>query len=330
MDGRPIVAVLDVLPARSRDVLNARFAPEFEVVYAEEADPARRVEIARNATVLLVGWSSVDAALIDATRRCKVIHKLGVGIDKIDVRAAERRGIPVLLAAGINADAVAEMTILLMLAVIRRLRWAAEELRAGRFHKEALRVSTLQLMGRTVGLVGAGHVGRAVARRLAGFGTRVIYFDARRLPAEVERDLGVTYAPLDELVAASDIISLHLPSTLETGGMFNADRFARMKRGVFFINTARGALVDEEALVDAVRQGIVRGAGLDVTVEEPLLPTSPLLQLENVLVTPHIAGAVADNYPRVIDHAYRNVMRVLSGAEVPADDIVFWPAVGSR
>ncbi len=330
MDGRPMVAVMDVLPARSREVLGARFAAEFEVVYAEEGDPARRVEIARDATALLAGWSPVDATVIDATRRCKVIQKLGVGVDRIDVQAAERRGIPVLRAAGINADAVAEMTILLMLAVLRRLRWASEELRAGRFHKEELRVSTVQLMGRTVGLVGAGHVGRAVARRLAGFGTRMVYFDVRRLSAEFERTLGVSYAPLEDLVAASDIVSLHLPSTPETRGMFNADLFARMKRGVVFINTSRGALVDEDALVDAVRQGTVGGAGLDVTAEEPLPPTSPLLQLENVFVTPHMAGVVADNYPRVVDHAYRNVKCVLSGAEVPADDVVFWPVLRSR
>ncbi len=310
--------------------MNARFADGFEVVHADHGDVGCRVEIARNATVILAGWTSVEAAVIEATTHCRVIQKLGVGVDKIDVAAAQRRGIPVLCAAGINADAVAEMTILLILAVVRRLRWASEELRAGRFQKEALRVSTFQLTGRTVGLVGAGHIGRAVARRLAPFDVRLVYFDIRRLPAEMERVLGVSYVPLDELVATSDIVSLHLPSTPETRGMFNADLFAKMKHETIFINTARGALVDENALIDAIRRGTVLGAGLDVTAEEPLPPTSPLLRLENVLVTPHMAGVVADNFPRVIDHAYKNVMSVLSGAAVPADDIVFWPPAHTR
>lgn len=325
MTARPVVAAVDVLPAHSRDVVNERFGDGFEVVHADRGDVGCRVEIARHATVILAGWTAVEAAVIEAATHCRVIQKLGVGVDKIDVAAARRRGIPVLCAAGINADAVAEMTVLLMLAVVRRLRWASEELRAGRFQKEALRVSTFQLTGRTAGLVGAGHIGRAVARRLAPFDVRVVYFDVRRLPAEMERALGVSYRPLDELVATSDIVSLHLPSTPETRGMFNADLFAKMKHGTVFINTARGALVDESALIDAVRRGTVLGAGLDVTAEEPLPPTSPLLRLENVLVTPHMAGVVADNFPRVIDHAYRNVMAVLGGAAVPADDIVFWP-----
>jgi phosphoglycerate dehydrogenase-like enzyme len=323
---KPVVAVLDVISPESREVLSARFGRDFKVLFAEAGDAARRLEIAREATALLAGWSPVDATLIEAAERCRVIQKLGVGVEKIDLAAARRRGIPVLRAAGINADAVADMAVLLALAVIRRLRWAAEELRAGRFRKETMRATTFQLAGRTVGLVGAGHIGRATARRFAAFGTRLAYYDVCRLAPQAERDLGLAYRPLEDLVATSDILSLHVPSTPETRGMFGRDLLAKVKRGAVLINTARGDLIDEAALVEALEQGVLLGAGLDVTAQEPLPSTSPLLRMENVLITPHQGGAVADNYPRVADRAFDNVMRVLHGGEVPPADVVFWPA----
>jgi phosphoglycerate dehydrogenase-like enzyme len=323
--GIPQVAVIDVLPPASRRIIDARFGQRFAVVYAETPTIAHRADIVREATALLVGWSALPAQVIEAARHCKVIQKLGVGVDKIDLEAARRRGITVLRAAGINATAVAEMTLLLMLAVLRRLHWAVGEYQAGRFQKEYLRTSTFQLAGKTVGLVGMGHIGRAVARRLRSFEAKAIYYDIRRLGREEEERLGVTYSPLDDLVSESDIISLHVPSTPETRAMVNARLFARMKRGVILINTARGAIIDEAALVDALRQGIVGGAGLDVTAEEPLPPGSPLRAFGNVLITPHMAGAVADNFPRVVDHAYANVCRVLAGEPVSAEDVVVSP-----
>lgn len=325
MGTAPLVALLDVMPERSRDVLAARFEPDFRLRFATTGTPEEQHALAAGATVLLTMWGSVDADLIAAAKGCRLIQKLGVGTDKIDLVAAERQGVAVLKAAGINADAVAEHAVLLTLSVSRRLLWAVAETREGRFQKEPLRASTFQLVGRTVGLVGLGYIGRAVARRFAGFGVEVVYHDPRRLPPEDERELGVRYLPLDELLAGSDVLSLHLPSTPETLGMVDDAFLARTKPGVILINTARGTLVNEDALARAIADGRVLGAGLDVTAVEPLPRTSPLWGLDQVVVTPHQGGAVADNFPRVADRAYRNAQAVLSGTNPGGDDIVVWP-----
>lgn len=319
---KPILAVLDVVSKESRETIESRFGREFEVRFVESADPSEVVEAGRDATAMLVIWSRVDAQLIDQARRCKVIQKLGVGVDKIDLAAARSKGVTVLRAAGVNASAVADLTVLLTLAVLRRFRWATEELRAGRFQKEALRSTTFQLEDKVVGLIGLGYIGRAAARRFSAFDAKLQYYDVRRLLPDEERELGVAYVPFERLLATSDVLSLHVPSTPETRGMLNADALRKMKRGVVIVNTARGELIDSDALVEALREGIVFGAGLDVTWPEPLPPHSPLFEFENVVITPHIGGAVANNFCRVVDHAYRNVKAVLSGGAVPAADVV--------
>jgi phosphoglycerate dehydrogenase-like enzyme len=321
---KPRVAVLDFLPPGSRETIRERFGPDFDVRFAE-GDAEQRLGLVADAAVLLAGWDAVDARLLDAAASCRLIQKLGVGTDKIDLIAAKRRGITVLRAAGINATAVAEMTVLLTLAVLRRLVWAAESVRRGELAKEQLRTMTYQLAGKTVGLVGAGYVGRAAAKRFASFEVTLAYYDLRRLPEEIERELHLSFRSIDELVSTSDVLSLHLPLTPDTHGLVNSDLLSRMKPGAILINTARGGLVDESALLKALKDGTLAGAGLDVTIQEPLLPTSPLLALENVLVTPHYGGSVADNFPRVVAHAYRNVTNALAGLPVPAEDVVWRP-----
>jgi phosphoglycerate dehydrogenase-like enzyme len=321
---RASVAVLDVLSPTSREQVLEAFGSRFDVVFNDGSHGAKK-RIAAGATALLAGWDRVDADVIGSARVCRVIQKLGIGTDKIDVEAARREGVAVLRAAGVNSEAVAEMAVLLTLAVLRRLIPAVETVRIGKMAKEELRASAYQLLGKTVGVVGAGHIGRAAARRFAAFDTTIVYFDVARLSREVEHQLGMTYVELDELVAKSDIVTLHLPLTDETRHLFDRRLLARMKPSTVLVNTARGGLVDEAALVDALASRALLGAGLDVTEDEPLSPESPLLALENVIVTPHYAAAVADNFPRVVRHAYRNVTSVLDGAPVSPEDVVWWP-----
>jgi phosphoglycerate dehydrogenase-like enzyme len=321
---KPRVAVLDVLPPGSRQLIQQQFAPDFDVRFAE-GDPEQRLGLVADATVLLAGWDAVDARLVDAAASCRLIQKLGVGTDKIDLLATRRRGIAVLRAAGINATAVAEMTVLLTLAVLRRLVWAAESVRRGELAKEQLRTMTYQLAGKTVGLLGAGYVGRAAAKRFASFDVTLAYYDVRRLPEELERELHLSFRSIDELVPDADVLSLHLPLTPETQGLIDGPLLSKMKPNAILINTARGGLIDEPALIKALEAGSLAGAGLDVTVQEPLPPSSPLLAMDNVLVTPHYGGSVADNFPRVVEHAYRNVVNVLAGLPVPPEDVVSWP-----
>lgn len=320
MTDRPRVAVLDVMPPRSREVIAEWFGSAFDLAFAEPGVAPSAV--VRDAVVVLTMRSGLDAALIESMPDCRVIQKLGVGTDNIDAVAAARRGIRLLKAAGINADAVAELAVLLTLAVYRHLLKAVAQARAGTAAKETLRAESLQLVGKSVGLVGLGHVGEAAARRFAAFGTRVGYFDPYRRTPEEERSLGVRPLELDELFATSDVVSLHLPGAPDGPPLVDAAALARFKPGAVLVNTARGSLVDEAALAAAVGSGHLLGAGLDVTVEEPLPPSSPLFALDRVVVTPHVGGAVADNFPRVIARAHSNVTAVLAGTSPSSADVV--------
>ena len=326
---KPVVAVLDAMPQASQAVINRIFGAEFDVRFVQDDLPESKQAIATDATVLLTMWGSVDATTIAATSACRLIQKLGVGTEKIDDAAASARGIVVLKATGINAEAVAELTVLLMLAVGRQFVKATAAARSGRSTKEALRAESFQLLGKTVGLYGCGHIGRAVARRLAGFDVSLLYHDADRLDADTENELQTRYVTADELVETSDVISLHLPSAPSTRHVINESVLARVKPGVTLINTARGSLIDEDALAQAIIDGRVLGAGLDVTETEPISVDSPLFGLERVILTPHIGGAVANNFDRVIARAYNNTRAILAGKEVAAADVVGVPAQAS-
>jgi phosphoglycerate dehydrogenase-like enzyme len=322
MTDRPIVAVLDVMPPPSRAVISDIFGVDFDVVFVDENDDAAKRTAAVGATVLLTMWGAVDAATIEAARGAKLIQKLGVGTDKIDVPAATAAGITVLKAAGINADAVAELAVLLTLAVGRALPKALAAARAGLLAKEELRAESFQLLGKTVGLLGLGHIGRAVARRFAGFGVELVYHDVRRAPDDVERECAIRYVERDELLSVADVISLHLPSTPATENIVDEAFLKAARPGLILVNTARGSLVDERALAAAITEGRVLGAGLDVTADEPISPDSPLLGLDRVVLTPHVGGAVANNFPRVIARAHSNARAVLDGTAVSPMDVV--------
>jgi phosphoglycerate dehydrogenase-like enzyme len=325
-DDKLTVAVLDPMPAASRQVIADIFGAEFRIVQAEDDSPEAKRLAAADASVLLTMYGTVDGDTIAAAPRARVIQKLGVGTDKIDTAATADRGIAVFKAAGINADAVAELTVLHILAVGRNLGRAMVAARSGKVEKELLRAESFQLVGKTVGLLGLGHIGLAVARRLAPFGVELIYHDLRRTSPENEAAVPIRYVTADELIATADVISLHLPLTPATRNLVGEDVLDRVKPGLILVNTARGGLVDERALAKAIADGRVLGAGLDVTAEEPLPAGSPLHGLDRVVLTPHVGGAVANNFPNVIRRAYANVQALLAGrGEVAEADVVSWP-----
>jgi phosphoglycerate dehydrogenase-like enzyme len=327
---KPVVAVLDLMPPASREVISDIFGGDFRVVFVPDDTAAAKRTAAAEATALLTMWGAVDAATIAAAPRARVIQKLGVGTDKIDSEAAAKQGVAVLKAAGINAEAVAELAVLLILAVGRNLPRATAAARAGLVAKEELRAESFQLLGKTVGLLGLGHIGRAVARRLGGFGVTLIYHDLYRAAPEVEAEHKIAYVSADELIERADVLSLHLPSTPATDRIINAEVLARARPGLILVNTARGSLVDDQALADAVAGGRLLGAGLDVTGTEPLAADSPLLGHDRIVLTPHVGGAVANNFPRVIARAHRNVRAVLDGGPIEPGDVVVAPAGAIR
>ncbi|HEY8477854.1 MAG TPA: 2-hydroxyacid dehydrogenase [Chloroflexota bacterium] len=323
---KPVVVFLD------------RHAPEVQAVIREEApdavelrmvssgDPSERYALAREAAFFVGGIEPIPADLIDAAPQLRLIHKWGVGVDKIDLGAARRRGIPVAITAGANAVAVAEFTVLLMLAALRQLPRRVDQLRAGQWDvaRAEARRQSLQLRGRTVGIVGMGAIGREVARRLRAFEARLTYFDVRRLPRADEEALGLVYAELDDLLRAADIVTLHLPLLPSTRNLLSRERIGRLKPNAIVVNTARGGLVDEEALREALEAGRILGAGVDVFGEEPPPPDHPLRATgaPGLVATPHLAGSVFDNVANVARHIFDNVLRVLNGHPLPPQDLV--------
>jgi phosphoglycerate dehydrogenase-like enzyme len=323
MPRRPIVLCVDILPLAMQELMAGQKPEGLDLVFVETPHEQERVEMAREADYILCSWTPVSGQVIEAGRRVKLIQKYGIGVDKIDLETAARRGVPVCIAAGANAVAVAETAITLMLAVYKRLCVAHNSLRAGEWLKWELRTGCYELWQKMVGLIGGGNIGRAVAKRLShGFECRVLYHDVFRLPPETEAAAGMIYTPLEDLLRQSDIVSLHVPLTPETRGFIGTKTLALMKPTAVLINTSRGGVVDEPALIAALQKGAIGAAGLDVFAKEPPDRDNPLLRMDNVVVTPHNGGGTVDTMKRIIGHAFGNILRVERGEPLPEADRV--------
>jgi len=316
------VACLDVWSEGVRAEVRRVAPAECECVFAASYEAQHQRDLAAEADFVVPGFAAVDRALVDAAPRLRMVQKWGIGIDAIDQQALRERGIALAIASGCNAAPVAELAVALMLSVLRRLSYAQRTLRAGEWVTPQMRESCLQIAGKTVGLVGFGHIGRMLARRLSGFDARVVYFDPQRSEPATEAALNVSYLPLDDLLTASDIVSLHLPLNARTVRTVDAAFIGRMKDGAVLINTARGGIVDEPALVDALRSGKLRGAGLDAFEQEPPPTGHPLLALEQVVATPHMGGGVFDNVAPVALHVFGNILRFARGEPLPPGDLI--------
>jgi phosphoglycerate dehydrogenase-like enzyme len=296
--------------------------PNLEIRFAPSFEPDVQYALAIDGDFIVAGFAPVPARMIEDAPRLRMIHKWGVGYDKIDIAAAKKRGIPVAITAGMNAGPVAEHAVALMLAVYRRIPFVDRELRGGRWRKQEMRSVCRQLKGKTVGLLGLGNIGREVVRKLSGFDVDILYFDVRRLDEAAERALPVRYVPFDRLLAESDILSVHVPLLESTRGMVGEAAIAKMKDGAVIINTARGGVVDEEALYRALKTGKLFGAGLDTYAVEPAAVDNPLFALEQVVVTPHTGGVVVDNVANVTIRVFENMQRFLRGEPLTAGDRV--------
>ncbi|HAC45306.1 MAG TPA: hydroxyacid dehydrogenase [Chloroflexi bacterium] len=253
----------------------------------------------------------VDRAVLERMRGCKLLQMPSVGFDTVDYRAAAELGIPVANAAGYNKDAVADWTVMAMIALLRHSFQGDRALRAGRWRRDD--PVRKQMLGRelgavTVGIIGLGNVGSSVARRLTAFGTRILFTDV------VARDVaGAERVTLDTLLKESEVICIHTPLDVPTGALIGAAELAKMKRGAFLINAARGPIVDQKALVHALRSGHLAGAGLDVYEVEPLPVDSPLRTMENVVLSPHAGGATVEADARLMEMVGDNLRRALDG-----------------
>ena len=303
-----------------REVAPPEFDLSFSVDTTEKAHP-----LIRDSDFTLV-TTEITEKLLRESPRLRLVHKWGIGVDKIDLEGAARQGVPVAITAGSNAGAVSEHTVMLILAALRRLALADQSMRQGKWIYTELRPLCRKLSGKTVGILGFGNIGKNVAQRLQGFEVEIIYHDPYRASEEVERRLNARYVSFDELMADSDVLTLHCPGGEANHHIINASTLGRMKRGSVLVNCARGDVVDEAAMIAALNSGQLLAAGLDAFEPEPLPASSPLLTMNNVVLTPHTAGSVLDNVAPVAAHAFGNMLRVLRGEAIPKSDLVVSPA----
>jgi len=318
MTERPHVVVPQYLHepglGMARDVATVEYWPE-------ESPMRREMLLAAVATadgILSHPASRFDRELLDRAPRLRVVSNVAVGYDNVDVPACTERGIAVCNTPGVLTDATADATVALMLAVCRRAVENDRFTRSGSWRYWTPRLLLGQdLSEATVGIVGMGRIGLEVARRVRGFRTKILYHNRHRRP-EAEAELGATYVDLPTLLAESDFVCLHVPSNAETRKLIGAGELAQMKPTAYLINVARGAVVDQRALADALKAGQIAGAGLDVYDPEPIAADDPLLSLDNCVLFPHVASATLRCRQRMSELAARNLIAVLAGAIPPA------------
>jgi phosphoglycerate dehydrogenase-like enzyme len=314
----PRVLLIDPLPPPVVERLRPSFPASvgFDVVpTSSEEDLA---QYGTEAEILLVIHRKVDARLLSFVPRVRLVQRVGVGYDNLDLDALQAAGVVAAYTPGANAAAVAEHTILLMLALLKRFVAAESAVRQGGWPTmELFQAGVGDLANATVGLVGFGNTGRAVAERLLPFGSRLLYMARHAVDPTIEQQFGMRYASLDDLLASSTIVSLHLPLTEATLGLIGEAELAKMPAGAFLINTSRGEILDEAALRRALVSGKLGGAALDVLRDERP-GGNPFADLPQVIVTPHMAGGSRAAVERALQMAMANVARFLRG-ESPLD-----------
>ena len=319
MATRPKVFVARVIP---EDGLEPIRASTDALVWPDEMPPPRD-DLLRSIEgcdgVLTLLTDKVDAEFLDrAGAQLRVVSNYAVGFDNVDVPECTRRGIPVGNTPGVLTETTADLAWALLMAAGRRVAEGDRYVRAARWKTWGpLLLLGPDVHGATIGIVGFGRIGQAVARRASGFGMTVICHDVQRLPDEVTSPLGATYVELDDLLARSDFISLHVNLTPETRHLIDSDALRRMKPTAVLVNTSRGPVVDGRALFEALRDGVIFAAGLDVTDPEPLPTDDPLLTLENCLVVPHIASASRATRGRMAEMAAANLLAGLRAERLP-------------
>ena len=243
----------------------------------------------------------------------KLICRWGVGVDSVDVPFASSRGIMVTNTPGANAYAVAELAVTLMLAVGRNLMFHNKSIQSGVWSRTMFTDNAVSLNGKKVGIIGGGNIGRQVARRVQAFGATVQYYDVFRLSPEMEKEFDMTFTDLDDLLKTSDVVTIHVPLLDSNHHMLNADKIALMKKGAILINTARGGLVDDKALLAAIDEGRLMGAGLDCVEDDPLPAGHPLLNHPNIVITPHVGGNTSDLATVMVPMIADNLKKFLHG-----------------
>jgi glyoxylate reductase len=315
---KPKVYVTRELPDRGLQIIKKNFDAE---VWTEYAPPPKKtiMEKARNADALVSLLSDkIDAEVFNAAPKLKIVAQMAVGFDNVDVQEATKRGIYLTNTPEVLTDTTADFAWALLMAVARRVVEADRYVRTGQW-KVAWHPSMMSgrdVYDATIGIVGAGRIGYAVAKRAKGFSMRILFYDVIPRP-EMEKDLGAKRVDLDTLLKESDFVSVHVPLMKETHHLINGQRLRLMKRTAYLINNSRGPVVDEKALYDALKEGRIAGAGLDVFEQEPTPVDNPLLKLDNVVIAPHISSASYETRSRMAEMVAENLVAFFEGRKPP-------------
>jgi glyoxylate reductase len=316
---KPKVYVTRELPERGMKIIKERFDAE---VWPEYGPPPKTEMIrkARDVDALVTLLSDkIDAEVFDAAPKLKIVAQMAVGFDNIDVAEATWRGIYVTNTPGVLTETTADFAWALLMAVARRVVEADKYVRSGQW-KVSWHPSMLlgrDVYGATLGIVGAGRIGTAVARRAKGFNMKILYYDVVPMPPEIEKELGAKRVDLDTLLRESDFVSIHVPLIKETYHLINEEKLKLMKKTAYLINNSRGAVVNEKALYKALKEGWIAGAALDVFEQEPTPLNNPLLKLDNVVVAPHISSASYETRSRMAEMVAENLVAFFEGKTPP-------------
>nr|WP_120491564.1 phosphoglycerate dehydrogenase [Corynebacterium lactis] len=322
-NARPVVLIADKLAQSTVDALG----DSVEVRWVDGPNRPELLAAVGDADALLVrSATTVDQEVLEAAPNLKIVGRAGVGLDNVDIDTATKRGVMVVNAPTSNIHSACEHAIALLLATARQLPAADASLREGEWKRSSFK--GVEIFGKTVGIVGFGHIGQLFAQRLAAFETTIIAYDPYANPARAAQ-LGVELVELEDLMARADFVTIHLPKTPETAGMFDADLLAKSKKGQIIINAARGGLVDEQALADAIKAGHIRGAGFDVYASEPCTD-SPLFGLPETVCAPHLGASTVEAQDRAGTDVAKSVLLALAGEFVPDAVNVSGGAVGEE
>jgi phosphoglycerate dehydrogenase-like enzyme len=278
-------------------------------------EEVKKIELAQDADFIMVFPGKLSDGVMRAAKKCRLIQVLSAAYDEINLKVARELGIPVANNGGANSVAVAEHTMMAILAAHRRLVPYANHVKAGGWRAgQNRKVDVFEFEGKMLGLLGIGNIAQKVARRARAFDARIQYFDKyAKLSSEQQKALEAMPVSFEELLRTSDVISVHVPLTKETTHLIGKRELSMMKPNAIIINTARGGIIDEKALLDALQSGTIAGAALDVREQEPPDPNDPLSKLDNVIATPHIAGPTLESFPKRAVNGFANIMRVWNG-----------------
>lgn len=309
-NARPVVLIADKLAQSTVDALG----DSVEVRWVDGPNRPELLAAVPEADALLVrSATTVDAEVLEAAPNLKIVGRAGVGLDNVDIETATKRGVMVANAPTSNIHSACEHAIALLLATARQIPAADKTLRDAEWKRSSFK--GVEIFGKTIGIVGFGHIGQLFAQRLAAFETTIIAYDPYANPARAAQ-MGVELVDLETLMGRSDFVTIHLPKTTETAGMFDAELLGKAKKGQIIINAARGGLVDEAALAEAIKSGQIRGAGFDVYASEPCTD-SPLFELPEVVVTPHLGASTVEAQDRAGTDVAASVLLALAGEFVP-------------